>query len=145
MKLYDNPEVVAQVRTVDAEGEDHTVGDRVTGVKVLFDDDAHREGTVQIDVRDFDQKKQTSLILEMPLTDLMAAAHGYSEHLHAAVGLFEKLGPRVRGWAIHRCPDGPCVVDLVSQRGVAYTERGESIPRLIAQGVTRLLTDLKAA
>lgn len=72
MKYYETPEIIAHVRTVDQNGDDHLNGDKVAGIQVLFDDGNHREGTAQIDVREFG-KKGENLVIEVPLSDLMAA------------------------------------------------------------------------
>lgn len=73
MKFYKTPEILAQVRTVNQDGEDSHLGDKVLGVQVLFDDDRHREGTAQLDLRGYARKGNENLIVEVPLSDLMAA------------------------------------------------------------------------
>lgn len=68
---------------------------------------------------------------------------GYTEHLHAAVGLFGQLGDKVKSWGVYRGENGVGVVELLGASGRIYSERGEGIPRLIATVVSRLLIDLK--
>lgn len=64
------PEVIAEVRTITGE-EDEFVGDKVTGIQVRVDEDS--APTVQIDVRDFNSKKSQNIILEIELSELVAA------------------------------------------------------------------------
>lgn len=72
MKYYSSPEVIARVRTVQ-DGDDRDVSDKIVGVQVLFDDSNHREGTAQLDVRKMGKKGEDSFVIEIPLSELMAA------------------------------------------------------------------------
>ncbi len=73
MRYLETPEIISHVRTVDSNGDDGHIGDRILGVHVNMDDSLSREGTVQLDLRDFDPKKRESLVIEISLPDLMAA------------------------------------------------------------------------
>ncbi len=73
MRYLESPEIISHVRTVNSEGDDFHIGDRVLGVQVKMDDGISRDGTVQLDLRDFDRKRQDNLVIEVSLPDLMAA------------------------------------------------------------------------
>jgi hypothetical protein len=64
------PEIIAQLRTVNRDGEDNQLGDKVTGIQVKQDKN-NDGGLVQIDVRDF--KRGENLVVEIELPELMAA------------------------------------------------------------------------
>ena len=65
--------------------------------------------------------------------------HGYSEHLHAAVGLFAQLGDKISGWAISNV-NGTCLVQIHQAGGYTLSGFGEDLPLLIASQVKRVLT-----
>ena len=67
---------------------------------------------------------------------------GYAGHMHVAIGVFEKLGTRVKSWVVEKTDDGVDNVEIVSATGVGYRESGFGMARLIAQAAKRLLRDL---
>lgn len=67
---------------------------------------------------------------------------GYSEHLHAAIGLFGKLSDRIACWAVGGDSAGRQSVDITSKHGVNYSEAGESLPMAISLAVKRVLLDM---
>ena len=69
-KYKNNPELIAQLRTVNQDGEDAPIGDKVTSIQVI-QNKQNSAGLVQIDVRDF--KRNTNLIIEIELPELSAA------------------------------------------------------------------------
>jgi hypothetical protein len=69
-KYKSNPELIAQLRTVDPDGADSHIGDRVAGIQVQQDKN-NVAGLVQIDVHDF--KRNENLVIEIELPELMAA------------------------------------------------------------------------
>lgn len=66
---------------------------------------------------------------------------GYSTHLNAAIGLFEKLRDRVKGWTLQQAPDGAQSVYLTSAAGAGYFENEGSMALMISRAVVRLLRD----
>lgn len=71
--------------------------------------------------------------------EIHRVAHGYSEHLHAAVGLFDKLGDRVQSWRIGYDNTG-ANVEIVDARSCIFHETGPRMAHTIAVAVKRLLT-----
>lgn len=69
-KYEGQPELISQLRTVNKDGEDNPLGDKVTSIQIL-QDKQNRNGLVQLDVRDF--KKGVNLIVEIELPELVAA------------------------------------------------------------------------
>ena len=69
-KYKSNPEVIATLRMVTADGNDEPIGDKVTGIQVL-QNKQNSSGLVQIDVRDY--KGRGSLVIEIELPELTAA------------------------------------------------------------------------
>lgn len=72
MKYYDTPELIGLVERIDADGESSLEGDRIIGVHVKQDSGQHREGTVTIDIREFD-RKHGNIVVRLSLPDLVAA------------------------------------------------------------------------
>lgn len=71
MKYQDCPELIATVETIDCDGDATYAGEKIIGIGVRQDSSMHREGTVDIDVRDF--KRGVSLVIRLPLPELVAA------------------------------------------------------------------------
>lgn len=71
MKFPKTPEVIATVDAINADGDEANYGDRIIGIQVRQDKNT-RDGIVDIDVRELD-KKLGSLIIRLPLPELMAA------------------------------------------------------------------------
>ncbi len=71
MSYPNNPEVIATVETIDTEGENAYLGDRIVGIQVRTDKQ-WTDGVVDIDVRKFD-RKGGNLVLRIALPELMAA------------------------------------------------------------------------
>ena len=69
-KYEGQPELIAQLRTVNQDGEDNPLGDKVTSIQIL-QGKQNKNGLVQLDVRDF--KKGVNLIVEIELPELVAA------------------------------------------------------------------------
>jgi len=69
-KHRNSPELIAQLRTVNQEGDDNSLGDKVTSIQIL-QNKQNPNGLVQIDVRDF--KRGVNLIVEIELPELSAA------------------------------------------------------------------------
>lgn len=65
---------------------------------------------------------------------------GYSTHLHAAVGLFEKLPNRIHRWSVIR--RGECEVEIVSTRGTDHRCVCDSPSVAIVQAVISLLREM---
>lgn len=68
--------------------------------------------------------------------------HGYSEHLHAAIGLFDRLGDKAQSWRVERV-GGNAGVEIVDCRGKLYRESGTDMAALIATAVRALLIEHK--
>lgn len=71
MSYQNNPEIVADARLVDKDGNDNFVGDRVCGVEVFQNKD-RPHGFVQLDFKNWDNKN-INLIIEMDLPEFIAA------------------------------------------------------------------------
>lgn len=69
-RYKDCPEIISTLREINSEGDDLGVGDRVMGVQVRIEG-KEKPAIVQLDVRNF--KKQNNLILEVELSELVAA------------------------------------------------------------------------
>ncbi len=72
MSYPNNPEVIATVETIDTEGESTYLGDRIVGIQVRTDKQ-WVDGVVDLDVREFDRKRDSNLVLRIALPELMAA------------------------------------------------------------------------
>ena len=72
MKFYATPQLIAQARIVDANGEDKCLGDKIVNLMALKDESRSFEGTIQIDLHDYPQKGK-NLILEVSMPELLAA------------------------------------------------------------------------
>lgn len=70
IKYKDCPEVISTVREITDKGNDLPIGDKVTGIQVRIEG-KNKPAVAQLDVRDF--KKQSSLVVEIELSELMAA------------------------------------------------------------------------
>ncbi len=71
MSYPNNPEVIATIETIDTNGNDNRLGDRIVGVQVRTDKQ-WVDGVVDLDVREFDRKRG-NLVLRIALPELMAA------------------------------------------------------------------------
>jgi hypothetical protein len=67
-RFKNTPEVIASVSTVDSNGNDTDVGDKVTGVMVR---NSNGTPVVQLDIRNY--KKDSNLTVEIEAAELMAA------------------------------------------------------------------------
>ena len=65
---------------------------------------------------------------------------GYSEHLHAAIGLFEKVGDKIRRWYISQ-DEETCKVDVIDKRSITFTNTGTNLARVIVETMLELLKD----
>ena len=66
---------------------------------------------------------------------------GYSEHLHAAICLFEAASHLIAEWAIG--VNESCWARIVSKTDRGFTREGKHLPRVIAEVVRDLLRDGK--
>lgn len=64
--------------------------------------------------------------------------HGYSEHLHAAIGLFEKLADKIQTWFVAKNETG-CQVEIIAKNGATISQTGERMSLAIAEAVLELL------
>lgn len=69
-KYKECPEVISTLREITSEGDDCPIGDRVTGIQVRVEG-KNKPAQVQLDIRNF--KKRSSLVVEIELTELVAA------------------------------------------------------------------------
>ncbi len=69
-KYRNNPELIARLRTVNRVGDDIDLGEKVTGIQIL-QNDQNPNGVAQIDVHDF--KRGVNLLVEIELCELSAA------------------------------------------------------------------------
>ena len=69
-KYKSNPEVIGTLKSINEDGDDTHLGDKVVGIQVQ-QNRQNRDGLVQFDVRGF--KGSTNLILEIELSELVAA------------------------------------------------------------------------
>jgi hypothetical protein len=67
-KFPQTPEVIADVRTIDGNGNQGYLGDKVVGVQVNVT--RSKTGVVQLDIRDF---RNGNLVVEIELYELVAA------------------------------------------------------------------------
>lgn len=70
MYYKNNPEVVSSVAIVDADGEEFSYGDLVTGIQVMSSN--NNPAHVQLDIRRFEHKG-TNLVIEIPLQEFVVA------------------------------------------------------------------------
>ena len=64
---------------------------------------------------------------------------GYSEHLHAAIGLFEKVEDKIIGWGVRKLSDGTSKVEIIAKNAAVFSQTGEIMPLVIARTVGELL------
>lgn len=69
--------------------------------------------------------------------EISRVCHGYSEHIHAAIGLFDKLADKIENWSVSY--DGQCVVAITTKRGARITRVGVCMSLTIAQAVRDML------
>jgi hypothetical protein len=62
---------------------------------------------------------------------------GYSEHLHAAIGLFEKVADKIDRWEVHKSWYSEVVI--VAKSGEEFRRTGPALPLVIAEAVRDLL------
>lgn len=66
--------------------------------------------------------------------------HGYSEHLHAAIGLFETLADKIASWSItHKPSDESCCVEIFTRDFKSHIRKGQRPSLVIAECVLELL------
>ncbi len=65
--------------------------------------------------------------------------HGYSEHLHCAIGLFETLNDQIERWKIAQFDGGKCSVEILSKTGGTFSLQGRCMPKIIALTVVEML------
>lgn len=65
--------------------------------------------------------------------------HGYSQHLHAAIGLFETIAEKIEHWKVSKLTDGKSLVEITSKTGDTFSMRGDKMPLVIAEAVRALL------
>ena len=65
--------------------------------------------------------------------------HGYSEHLHCAIGLFETLADRIEDWNLGKC-GGKSHVGIIGKDGREIAHCGDNMPLVIAEAVRMFLT-----
>lgn len=59
--------------------------------------------------------------------------HGYSAHLHCAIGLFETLAEKIDHWHIQKFNDGENLVEITAKNGETFSNSGKELPLVIAQ------------
>lgn len=69
--------------------------------------------------------------------------HGYSEHLHAAIGLFAMNAAHIRHWEVKGFADGSFRVALETKEGKGIQRRGPQLSVLIAEAIRDMLKGLK--
>ena len=79
-KHKSTPELVATCRTVNTDGNDNYIGDKLVGIQIE-PRKAGETAVVQIDIRDF--RAKTNLVVEIELAELVAAISQAT--LHAEV------------------------------------------------------------
>jgi hypothetical protein len=65
--------------------------------------------------------------------------HGYSVHLHAAIGLFDEVSHMLKFWNIGKTRDGKSRVEIETVDNRPMMHSGDSMPLVIVQVITRLL------
>ncbi len=65
--------------------------------------------------------------------------HGYSEHLHVAIRLFETLADKIEHWCVGKLENGQILVEITAKNGEVFVHSGDSMPLVIAQTVRSLL------
>ena len=65
--------------------------------------------------------------------------HGYSQYLHVAIGLFEKIASRITSWGVLKLGNGKFRVEIIAKDGAAYSGSDDDLPLLIVKTVLRLL------
>lgn len=73
--------------------------------------------------------------------EISRVCHGYSEHLHAAIGLFDTLADKITSWGVRRLANGKSDVEIVAKNAVRYSMTGKSMALVIAKCVLALLKD----
>lgn len=58
---------------------------------------------------------------------------GYTEHLHAAIGLLERLDPKVENWSVGKLSDGQFFAKITARNLASIMEGGESLPLCICR------------
>lgn len=66
---------------------------------------------------------------------------GYSEHLHAAIGLFDRLADKIGNWNISSFGSGNCFVEIRTKNGAKFECSGGRMALAIAETVSQLLKD----
>lgn len=72
MKFYSSPQLIAQARIVDRNGNDKTLGDKIVNFVATKNEGPSFEGTIQIDVHDYPENGK-NLILDVSLPELLQA------------------------------------------------------------------------
>lgn len=65
--------------------------------------------------------------------------HAYSEHLHAAISLFETLDDKVEWWSVGKMSDGKHSVIIRSKNGKEIDMSGDKLAVVIAAAIRDLL------
>lgn len=65
--------------------------------------------------------------------------HGYSEHLHAAIGLFEALADKAQAWSVRHTKHGKFHAAVMREDGAIFTHSGDCPAICIAEAVRKLL------
>lgn len=63
--------------------------------------------------------------------------HGYSEHLHAAIGLFETLADKIEKWTVIN--EAGCRAKVIDKHGRIFERAGTKMSLVIAESVRELL------
>jgi hypothetical protein len=64
---------------------------------------------------------------------------GYSEHLHAAIGLFEKVTDKITMWSVRKIIMGDVLVEIFAPDFIKYSRTGKQASLVIAETVCELL------
>jgi hypothetical protein len=78
MKYPGNPEIIADIQSIDTEGEAESYGDKIIGISVEIGKNINQTGEVTFDVRDFYKKE--ALTIRVQLADLLLAISSATLH-----------------------------------------------------------------
>jgi hypothetical protein len=65
--------------------------------------------------------------------------HGYSEHLHAAIGLFETIADKLESWSVSEMVNRQVHVEIFAKDLQRYARKGKRASLVIAETVRELL------
>lgn len=71
--------------------------------------------------------------------EIVRVVHGYSQHRHCAIRLFEMLDAQIKTWSCRKCEDGKHIVEIITTDNYPIINTEEELPMAICKAMIRVL------